>query len=543
MSGNACHASFPRAESEVVNPGMMLDSLPVPRSSSEVIKPSEVFLDLMMLEPLKNPISRQATANVLSAGNGTMPGYFGTRAPARPPALAPIQGNGSFAVTDGNWTPVGIGPGAGTPPKGAGSFVLRRGIAEAPGPVMGHNVPSRCCGCVQTPATQAPNISRPLRSVAMPMASSPVMGATQSLLPGMGFAVSSSNPIPSPVRPPPQSVTMSYQGQATMMTMPQGVVSGTSSWNTPGAQVAASMQLPARSMPSAFRYPASQPMQPPLARPSVVAPQSQPLSVTVPSQLSQRPVPAPSRMPVASSSWQALGTASSSTAPAPVLLANTLAGSGQPSLQPQPQPSLQQRLAQPGQPVTIWNPQQPPLMQPQPGPMPPQLQQQAQAQLAQAQLQLQQRFLPQSPQAQPNQMQPQTPQQLQTRPWLLPQGQTAQSRAPPQISQVPQPQAMWQQPQATSQPQAMPQLQQPQMQQPQLQQPVPTTTWAIPANRQPSLQPVMQPTWPGLQQPSARHPVLSASTNGNVVSNGQQVAAGGLATDAAKRASMAFPLP
>eukprot|EP00913_Durusdinium_trenchii_P009708 g9121.t1 len=34
----------------------MMAALPVPRSSSEVVKPSELFLDLMMLDPLKDSL-------------------------------------------------------------------------------------------------------------------------------------------------------------------------------------------------------------------------------------------------------------------------------------------------------------------------------------------------------------------------------------------------------------------------------------------------------------------------------------------------------
>lgn len=46
-------ASFPRADTDIIKSEDMIAALPVPRSSSEVIKPSELFLDLMMLDPLK----------------------------------------------------------------------------------------------------------------------------------------------------------------------------------------------------------------------------------------------------------------------------------------------------------------------------------------------------------------------------------------------------------------------------------------------------------------------------------------------------------
>jgi len=46
-------ASFPRADTDIIKSEDMITALPVPRSSSEVIKPSELFLDLMMLDPLK----------------------------------------------------------------------------------------------------------------------------------------------------------------------------------------------------------------------------------------------------------------------------------------------------------------------------------------------------------------------------------------------------------------------------------------------------------------------------------------------------------
>ena len=46
-------ASFPRADTDIIKSEDMMTALPVPRSSSEVIKPSELFLDLMMLDPLK----------------------------------------------------------------------------------------------------------------------------------------------------------------------------------------------------------------------------------------------------------------------------------------------------------------------------------------------------------------------------------------------------------------------------------------------------------------------------------------------------------
>lgn len=43
----------PRAESEVITTSQMLAALPAPRSSSEIISPSAVFVDLMMLSPIK----------------------------------------------------------------------------------------------------------------------------------------------------------------------------------------------------------------------------------------------------------------------------------------------------------------------------------------------------------------------------------------------------------------------------------------------------------------------------------------------------------
>eukprot|EP00438_Fugacium_kawagutii_P035944 Skav215145 [mRNA] locus=scaffold809:214766:218312:+ [translate_table: standard] len=44
---------FPRADTDIIKSEDIVAALPVPRSSSEVVKPSELFLDLMMLDPLK----------------------------------------------------------------------------------------------------------------------------------------------------------------------------------------------------------------------------------------------------------------------------------------------------------------------------------------------------------------------------------------------------------------------------------------------------------------------------------------------------------
>eukprot|EP00438_Fugacium_kawagutii_P005474 Skav236536 [mRNA] locus=scaffold1774:29730:33793:+ [translate_table: standard] len=45
--------AFPRADTDIIKSEDIVTALPVPRSSSEVVKPSELFLDLMMLDPLK----------------------------------------------------------------------------------------------------------------------------------------------------------------------------------------------------------------------------------------------------------------------------------------------------------------------------------------------------------------------------------------------------------------------------------------------------------------------------------------------------------
>mmetsp|Transcript_63358 Transcript_63358/g.125305 ORF Transcript_63358/g.125305 Transcript_63358/m.125305 type:complete len:481 (+) Transcript_63358:121-1563(+) len=47
------HEGVPRAESEVITTSQMLAALPAPRSSSEIVAPSPVFVDLMMLSPIK----------------------------------------------------------------------------------------------------------------------------------------------------------------------------------------------------------------------------------------------------------------------------------------------------------------------------------------------------------------------------------------------------------------------------------------------------------------------------------------------------------
>jgi len=53
---------IPRAESEVITTSQMLAALPAPRSSSEIVDPSPVFVDLMMLSPIK-PEKKQPVAS------------------------------------------------------------------------------------------------------------------------------------------------------------------------------------------------------------------------------------------------------------------------------------------------------------------------------------------------------------------------------------------------------------------------------------------------------------------------------------------------
>jgi len=455
-------SSFPRAESEVVNPCQAMDSLPVPRSSSEVIKPSEIFLDLMMLEPLKAPISRQATA--VPATNGMPPGYVATRPPpARPPALSPIQATSSYGGADGHWTPVGIAAGTATPPNGAGSFVLRRGM-EVPRQVMPQlGYASRPSAVVQPP-TEAANIIRPHRPTAMSMATGTVP------TPGMPFA---SSLAPSQVRTSPQAVSMSYQGQVAT-SMPQAMVSGISSWQAPVTAVSASLQLPSRTMPV-----------------------PQPASMTVPGQPMQRPMQS-----------LGLGTARSSTAPSPGLIANGVAATAQPSLQPQPQWQLPQMMQQQQQPSMRF--QQPQVTQSQYGQRLPQ--QYCQAPHVQMQMPLtppRQQPLP-SQQIPTQQLQPQ-PQQVPFQMRAVPQGQVVQPQVP-HMSPAPQ------------QPQQLPQAL--------------STAWATPTR-----QPLVQLVQPMGMQPmqSSRLPVPSASA---MPSYAQFVGqGGGVAAEAAKRAAMAFPLP
>jgi len=346
-------------------------------------------------------------------------------------------------------------------------------------PQLGYVGPS---GEVLQPPTEAASIIRPHRRTAMPMAPSQAMGTAQSILPGMPFACPLA---PSQVRSSPQAVTMSYQGQVAM-TMPQGMISGVSSWHAPVPAVSASLQLPPRTMPVQDPLAASVASRVALPCPSVVP---QPASMTVPGRPMQRTMPV------------GLGTACSSSAPSPGFLAGAAANTAQPSLQPQPQ--LQQMMRF----------QQPQVAQSQHGQSLPQ--HYCQAPLVQMQMPLT------PPRQQPFQM---TTQQLQPQPQQAPfqmralqQGQVVQ----PQLSHMsPVPQQ--------SQQQAFQQLPQAQ-----------SRAWAAPT-RQPPVQ-LVQPMGTQPMQPP-RYPVPSASAMppnyARYVGQG-----GGVAAEAAKRAAMAFPLP
>eukprot|EP00931_Biecheleriopsis_adriatica_P016551 TRINITY_DN1215_c0_g1_i3.p1 TRINITY_DN1215_c0_g1~~TRINITY_DN1215_c0_g1_i3.p1 ORF type:complete len:749 (-),score=153.04 TRINITY_DN1215_c0_g1_i3:46-2292(-) len=137
---DADNVAFPRAESEVMPPANMLDMLPVPRSSSEVVKPSEVFMNLMMMEPLKREVSKPvpgsfcAAPEPCSGSPGVTNGAAASPQPgaccspqvetlrtAAPKLLYTGGPSGSFApqTTSGVASPV-------SPSDGFGSFVLRR---------------------------------------------------------------------------------------------------------------------------------------------------------------------------------------------------------------------------------------------------------------------------------------------------------------------------------------------------------------------------------------------------------------------------------
>eukprot|EP00437_Effrenium_voratum_P023553 CAMPEP_0181408538 /NCGR_PEP_ID=MMETSP1110-20121109/6351_1 /TAXON_ID=174948 /ORGANISM="Symbiodinium sp., Strain CCMP421" /LENGTH=538 /DNA_ID=CAMNT_0023531009 /DNA_START=81 /DNA_END=1697 /DNA_ORIENTATION=+ len=73
VAEQAPEPSFPRAGTEIISEGDMLSALPVPRCSSEVIKPSELFLDLMMLDPLKRELSPVAGGKSATPASPTKP--------------------------------------------------------------------------------------------------------------------------------------------------------------------------------------------------------------------------------------------------------------------------------------------------------------------------------------------------------------------------------------------------------------------------------------------------------------------------------------